>query len=101
MKQKLIDDKQHLLEAIAFIKTRSPSYLDLAGRKLVDSALIQIIGHLFLHQAARNDRKKRVARRYIESELPVLRMKCAQIRSGDTSPLDEYEVLAGPVPSTR
>jgi hypothetical protein len=54
-----------------------------------------------LHQAAKSDRKKRVARRYIESELASLRMKCEQIRSGDTSPLDDYEVLAGAVPTAR
>jgi hypothetical protein len=67
----------------------------------VDCALIQIMGHLLLHQAAKSDRKKRVARRYIESELASLRMKCEQIRSGDTSPLDDYEVLAGAVPTAR
>ncbi len=101
LKQKLIDDKQVLLEAIAFVKTQAPSYLDLAGRKLVDSALIQIIGHLFLRQAAVNEKKKRVARRYIESESPRLHMLCQLINSGDASPLDEYDVLAGPVPSTE
>ena len=101
LKQKLIDAKPDLLEANAFIKQRSPSYLDLAARRLVDCALIQIMGHLLLHHASRNGRKKHIARRYIENELPVLHMKCAQIRSGDTSPLDKYEALAGPVPSTR
>jgi hypothetical protein len=100
LKQKLIDDKQVLLEAIAFVKTQAPSYLDLAGRKLVDAALIQIIGHLFLRQAVTSDKKKRVARRYVESESPRLHMLCQQINSGDASPLDEYDVLAGPVPST-
>ncbi len=100
LKQKLIDGKQHLQEAIAFVKRQSPSYLDLAGRRLVDCAAIQIMGHLFLGQGAKNDRKKRVARRYIETNLSVLRMNCEQIQAGDTSPMDEYELLAGPVPTT-
>lgn len=101
LKQKLIGAKQHLAEAIKFVKQQSPTYLDLAGQRLVDCALIQIMGHLLLGQAEKNDRKKSVARRYIERELPVLRMKCEQIRSGDTSPLAEYQQLAGPVPSVR
>ena len=72
-----------------------------SGRRLVDSAIIVIVGHLLLGQAVRNERKKRVARRFIERELPVLRMNCEQILAGDTSPLDEYDLLAGPVPSTK
>jgi len=99
LKQKLIDGKQHLLDAIGFVKQQSPSYLDLAARRLVDCATIQIMGHLLLGQGVKNDRKKRIARRYIESNLAVLRMNCEQIKSGDTSPMDEYEVLAGPVPT--
>ena len=67
----------------------------------MDSALIQIIGHLFLQQAVDNEKKKRVARRYIENESPRLRMFCQQIMSGDNSPLEEYELLAGPVPSSQ
>jgi alkylation response protein AidB-like acyl-CoA dehydrogenase len=100
LKQKLVDDKQALLDAIAFVKTKSPNYLDLAGRKLVDAAMIQLIGHLFLRQGAISERKKCVARRYIESESPRLHMLCQQITSGDCSPLEQYETLAGPVPSS-
>jgi len=99
LKQKLIDNKQHLADAIAFVKQQSPSYLDLAGRRLVDCAIFQIVGHLFLRQGVENDRKKRVARRFIEAGLSVLRMNCEQIKSGDTAPMDEYELLAGPVPT--
>jgi hypothetical protein len=33
--------------------------------------------------------------------LPVLRMKCDQICSGDTSPLTDYQILAGPVPTVQ
>jgi hypothetical protein len=41
-----------------------------------------------------------VARRFIENESPRLHMYCQQIKSGDTSPMEEYAVLAGPVPSS-
>ncbi len=95
---KLIDSKQHLLDAIAFVKTRSASYLDLAGRRMVDCALFQICGHLLLQQATKKEAKKRAARRYIEHGLAEFHMRCDQILAGDTSPLDEYDVLAGPVP---
>ncbi|MFZ5829518.1 MAG: acyl-CoA dehydrogenase family protein [Planctomycetota bacterium] len=100
LKGKLVDAKRQILESIAFVKSKSTSYLDLAGRPLVDSAIAVIIGHLFLGQGAANDRKLRVARRYIERELPVIHMNCEQIHSGDMSPLQEYELIAGPVPAT-
>ena len=99
LKQKLVDSRGHVAEAVVFVKSKGAAYLDLAGRKLVDSALTIIIGHLLLGQAVHDDRKKRVARRFIERELPVLRMNLEQVHAADTSPLDEYALLAGPVPA--
>ncbi len=59
-------------------------------------------GHLnyLLGQASANDRKKRVARRFIISRMSVLKSDCEQVLSGDSAPLDEYQLLAGPVPSS-
>lgn len=99
LKQRLIEGRKRIQEAVVFAKTRPTAFLDLAGRRLVDSAIIVIVGHLLLGQAAANDRKRRVARRFIDTRMPMLEMYCRQILSGDTSPLDEYDVLAGPVPS--
>jgi hypothetical protein len=45
------------------------------------------------------DRKKRVARRFIETELPKARLNCELIATGDRTPLEEYALLAGPVPA--
>ncbi len=101
LKQKLIAGRVELVKAIEFVKTQPTTFLDLVGRRLVDAAIIVICGHLLLGQAVRNERKQRVARRFIESGLPELRMKCEQILARDTSPLDEYEVLAGPVPVSK
>jgi hypothetical protein len=101
LKQKLINGKAELMKAIEFVKTQPTTFLDLMGRRLVDSAIVVIVGHLLLGQAIRNERKQRVARRFIETGLPELRMKCEQILARDTSPLDEYALLAGPVPSTK
>jgi hypothetical protein len=100
LKAMLVEAKERVVEAITFIKQKSTSYLDLMGRRLVDAAIDVIVGHLLLEQATENDRKKRVARRFIHSRLPVLRMNCEQVLAGDATPLDEYELLAGPVPTT-
>ncbi|MGD8453180.1 MAG: acyl-CoA dehydrogenase family protein [Phycisphaerae bacterium] len=99
LQSQLAEGKTLVMEAIAMIKQRGADFMDLMGRKLVDSAAAVLIGHLLLGQAAHNDRKKRVARRFIDTELPRLRMNCALIAAGDTAPLEEYDLLAGPVPA--
>jgi hypothetical protein len=73
--------------------------MDLSGRRLVDAAAAVLIGHLLLRQAAGNERKKRVARRFIDVEMPRLHLNCELIAAGDVSALDEYALLAGPVPA--
>ncbi len=99
LKGKLVEGKAELLRAVEFVKSQPPTYLELVGRRLVDAAITIIVGHLLLGQAVKNERKQRVARRFIESGLPVLRMLCEQIVARDTSALDEYQTLAGPVPA--
>jgi hypothetical protein len=99
LKQKLIEARQCVAEAVQFVKSKGSSYFDLSGRRLVDSAIALVIGHLLLAQGAKNERKKRVARRFINRELPALRMNCEQVRAGDAAPLEEYALLAGPVPA--
>jgi alkylation response protein AidB-like acyl-CoA dehydrogenase len=100
LKAMLVQGKEQVLEAVRFVKSRSTLYLNLSGRHLVDAAIVVICGHLLLGQGAKNERKKRVARRFITSRMPTLRMNCEQTLSGDTAPLEEYELLAGPVPSS-
>ena len=63
----------------------------------MDSAIAVIVGHLFLRQATKNDRK-RASRRFIDTEMSLLRMNCEQVQAADASPLEEYQLLAGPVP---
>ena len=99
LKLKLMDAKNTLLKAIACVKERGNEYMDLSGRRLVDSAATIIIGHLLLGQATQIERKRHVARRFIEPRLQQLRANCELVCSGDTSPLDDLELLAGPVPS--
>ena len=97
--QKLLEAKQRIIEAIQFVKSQGTSYLDYSGRRLVDSAIAVLVGHLLLDQGAANERKRQVAIRFIAREMPVVRTNCEQILSGDTTPLDQYALLAGPVPA--
>lgn len=104
LKAKLVAGKESVLAAIAAAKARGTDFMDLMGRKIVDSAAAVLIGHFLLDQAnagntPAHERKKRVARRFIESELPKVRMNCELVASGDTSAVAEYELLAGPVPA--
>jgi len=101
LKARLIAAREEVSKAIQFVKSKSASYLDLSGRRLVDAAIDVIIGHLFLAQGAADERKRRVARRFITRQLPVIHMNCQQVLSGDASVMDEYAVLAGPVPAAE
>ncbi len=100
LKERLIEARHRVNEAVQFVKTKGSSYLDLSGRRLVDAAITIVVGHLFLAQGARNARKKLVARRFIDRDLAALRMNCEMILSGDASPIEDYALLAGPVPAT-
>jgi 3-(methylthio)propanoyl-CoA dehydrogenase len=97
--KQLAEGRQLLIKAIAFTKQKGGNYMDLYGRKLVDSALVVIIGHLFLGQAVKNEHKKAVAKRFIDMRLPDLQRDVALICTGDTSAMDLYETLAGPLPA--
>ena len=99
LKQKLVKAREDILEAVKFIKTQSTAYLDYSGRRMVDSAMTVICGHLFLGQAVKCDRKKVVAKRYIEKGLAQMQADLAIVNSGDITPMDEYQLLAGPVPT--
>ncbi len=98
LKAKLAEGKQLVLKAVAFVKEKGVEYTDLQGRRLVDSAIAVLVGHLFLGQAVKNEHKRAVARRFIETRLPEIRANVERILSGDRSALDEYAVLAGPAP---
>ncbi len=99
LKQQLTEGKALVLQGVAFAKEKGAQYTDLIGRLLVDAAIGVIVGHLFLAQGAANERKKQVARRYITTQLPTIRKNIALVLSGDRAPLEQYELLAGAVPS--
>ena len=99
LKGRLAEGHEKLQNAIEFSKQQTSRFLDLSARRLVDGAIVLIVGHLFLAQAVNDDRKKRVAKRFITTQLPILRMNCDQVLTGDTSPIDDFASLAGPVQS--
>lgn len=95
---KLADARGLISKAIAYTKERGATYMDLYGRKLVDSAIAVIVGHLFLGQATKSDHKKAVAKRFISTRLPAIQRDVDLICSGDCSVMEEYDTLAGPLP---
>jgi alkylation response protein AidB-like acyl-CoA dehydrogenase len=95
----LIKGRGELQSAIDYVKTQSGAYIDLIARRLVDAAIAILIGHYLLGQAAKNDRKKKVAEFFILRNEPVVTMKCAQVKQGNSLPITDYELLAGPIPA--
>jgi len=92
------EGRELVVEGISVVKGHGTEYMDLYGRKLVDAAIAVLAGHLLLRQAADNDRKKSVARRFIKTNDLVIRHKLESIKTGDRSAIDEFEILAGPPP---
>ena len=96
LKHKLGEGKDLVLEGISFIKQRGGQYMDLYGRKIVDAAIAVLVGHLFLQQAKASDRKRVVAKRFIETNAPTIRRDIELVCGGDESVLEKFETLAGP-----
>ncbi|MHC4991523.1 MAG: acyl-CoA dehydrogenase family protein, partial [Planctomycetota bacterium] len=99
LKQKLVEGRQRIGGGVAFVKEQDASYMDLRGRALVDAAAAVITGHLLLGQATANERKRLVARRFIDTNMADVRRDMELVLSGDRSVLLEYETFACRVPS--
>ena len=100
------DAEQHLRDALGEmrgllqtavdkVKAGGADYLDLSARSLVDTAIDILIGYLLLEQAAANDRKKLVARRFIQRALPRTRARIERVLSDERSTLDHYDAIIG------
>ena len=88
-----------LTEAVAFVKGQAGSaYRDLYARKLVDLAIDLMVGALFCDHATASTKKLAVAKHWLNSRLPQVRMLKEQICSGDASTLTDFESLAGALP---
>ena len=91
--------KDEILDAVTFVKTQSGVYLDLVARQLVESAIYVLCGHYLVAQAMHCDRKKKVAKLYIEKKRPTITANCAVVKNGNSQEIDDYELIAGPVPA--
>jgi hypothetical protein len=87
-------------QAVEFVKARpGTSYRDLSARRLSDMAVYLIIGALLCGQGAANDRKAALAGYWLSWRLPEVRMLHEQVCSGDAAAVEQFEVLAAPVPA--
>ena len=91
--------KALVLKGIAFVKAKGGEYTDLWGRKLVDAAAAVLIGHLLLDHARASEHKKAVARRFIRMGMITAQRDIDMVCSDDRSAIDDYQVIAGPVPA--
>ncbi|MDR0336304.1 MAG: acyl-CoA dehydrogenase family protein [Planctomycetaceae bacterium] len=98
LKTLLIKERQEIQSAVEFAKSKSGAYVELIARQLVDAAIAVLTGHYLLGQATKNERKKHVAELFITQNEPVITMKCVQVKQGNSKIIDDYELLAGPVP---
>jgi len=65
---------------------------------LVESAVYVLCGHYLIGQAMQCNRKKKVARLYIEKKRPMITANCAVVKNGNAQEIDDYELIAGTVP---
>jgi hypothetical protein len=90
-----------LEQAVATVKAKGTACRDLYARKLVDIGVYLVVAALFCGHATASDRKKAVARRWLGDKMPEIRKNVEQITSADLSAVEEFELLAGPVPVTE
>jgi hypothetical protein len=117
---RLAEGTQQLMAAAEFTKAQGNEYMDLHGRALVDVAIDLINGYLFCGQASTKvemdvpvatdgsskngqtvsmkQRKRMMARRYVEKNAPKIKALTELVRQGDKSTFSDYEALVGPVP---
>lgn len=85
-----------LEESVAFVEgCRDARFTDLHARRLVDMACMSIVGALFCGQAAADQNKRTVARRWLETKMVEAEMLRNVVCSGDRAVLDEFEILSG------
>ena len=111
----LEDATKTMEECIVYVKEQGIDYMDLYGRKLVDTAINIICGYLFCQQASSKfdmdtsvdnngktvsmkKRKVMVARRYITRNAPNIKARADAILAGCKSSFEQYDELAGAVP---
>ncbi|HOF17793.1 MAG TPA: acyl-CoA dehydrogenase family protein, partial [Phycisphaerae bacterium] len=86
-------------EAVEFVKAQpGTAYRDLHARRLVDIGVYLVVASLFCDHAAADPERLPLAKYWLAWRMPEIRMLKEQACSGNLAPVDEFEVLAGPVP---
>ncbi|MCG3179466.1 MAG: Crotonobetainyl-CoA dehydrogenase [Phycisphaerae bacterium] len=89
-----------LAECIAFIKSQpGTEYMDLYGRKLVDAAIDLLVGYWFCRDVAADPSRLAFAKRWVNTRLPRIEYLRGLILSGDRQTMEEFDALAGPIPT--
>ncbi len=95
----LAHSREHLAEAVAYLKGQDQPYTDLRARNVVDMALEILLGYYLLREAETSDHKLTIAERVIRGGHPVIEMNAAMILSGERSTLTKIDDILGPIPA--
>ena len=88
-----------LNEVIKFVKDQpDANYRRLHARRIVDMAIVLIVGALFCNHAAESEARETVLKYWIETRMPEFRRNREMILSGQKLILSDFEALAGPAP---
>ena len=94
LKQELEKCFQLMTGSVTAMKARGDrGIIDLYARNAVDMAIDVYCGYLFLWCAVRDERKAQVARKWIASALPRIRMNAALIEQSDRTTLNSFNVI--------
>jgi hypothetical protein len=85
-----------LEKTVAYLKGKPADYLDLWARPLVDVATDVYLAYLWMEMARDSKAKAVSAKRFIRRAVGRCEQALRQIRSGDRSTLDAFDVLVGP-----
>ena len=72
---------------------RDTDYRNLVARKIVDMAVDVYVSYLLLDQAAKSDRKKVIAKKFITGMRPLVEVKREYVTSGDKTTLKAFEII--------
>jgi hypothetical protein len=88
--------KERVLEGVRHVKERGGDHMDLFGRRLVDSAIVVLVGHLLVRQAEASERKRMVVGRFLGTGLPTVDRDMDIVAAGDRSVMEHFADIAGP-----
>ncbi len=85
--------REWLAQAVHYANEQDQDFRDLHADKLVESATAIYNGYLLLAPAARSEHKAALAEKYMNEELPKVRLRRDQILSGSRTYLDRMPEL--------